>query len=719
MFHSLKWKFIISFVILEFIFLSFIVGINFNSLNKASQTLSTEKINVTSQLLSELLKTPLIVLDLATIDDIVKNFSTIENAIAIQIETQEHNILSSYIKKESIPKNIFNTTIHNAQTLLNHQGKKYLFTYVDVLAENQHIGTISFVFNVTDNLAIIQDNKRLTYLMISIALLVSLLIAFFIGNYIGKSLDFLTKIAQDVAQDKKVYIPYDAASNDEIGILFYNMHSMQELISERTKKLNTSLQLFGDNVIASNTDIHGNITYASKAFSQISGYTEEELLGYKHSVIKHPEMPNKIYKDLWDTVKSGESWHGEIQNLKKNGDAYWVRASIIPNFDSNANIIGYTSIKHDITPQKAKEQFMANMSHELRTPLNAIIGFSSILEKKLNDSKHLDYIKRIHESSISLLTLINDILSLSKIKDSKFTIDPIFFNAYNDIKEHSKRFEGLTSEKNIQFKNHIDSSLQAVFNGDWHRISQIILNLVSNAVKFTPDGGEISCDARYTKGSLVLSVQDNGIGMKKEVQDKVFQPFEQADGSTTRKYGGTGLGLSITQSLVEVMGGKIELESQEGEGTQFKVSIPLEKIADEQVTHNVVQSKVEDKENTLKGHILIVEDNKTNQMLIKILIEDFGLTCDIANDGLEAIDIYNPKTHKLVLMDENMPNMQGVEAMKILHEKYKENCGAIIALTANAMEGDEEKFLNIGMDGYITKPIDEDILYKTLVKFLA
>ena len=719
MFHSLKSKFIISFVILEFIFLSFIVGINFNSLNKASQTLSTEKINITSQLLSELLKTPLIVLDLATIDDITKNFSTIENAIAIQIGTQENDVLSSYIKKESIPENIFNTTIHNAQTLLNHQGKKYLFTYVDVLAENQHIGTISFVFNVTDNLAIIQDNKRLTYLMISIALLVSLLIAFFIGNYIGKSLNFLTTIAQDVAQDKKVYIPYDAASNDEIGILFYNMHSMQELISERTKKLNTSLQLFGDNVIASNTDIHGNITYASKAFSQISGYTEEELLGYKHSVIKHPEMPNKIYKDLWDTVKSGESWHGEIQNLKKNGDAYWVRASIIPNFDGYKNIIGYTSIQHDITPQKAKEQFMANMSHELRTPLNAIIGFSSILEKKLKDAKHLEYIKQVNASSISLLTLINDILNLSKIRDSKFTIDPIFFNAYIDITEHSKRFEGLTSQKNIRFTNHIDVSLQAVFNGDWYRISQIILNLVSNAIKFTPDGGEINCDSRYTEGSLVLSIKDNGIGMKKEIQDKIFLPFEQADGSTTRKYGGTGLGLTITQSLVELMKGTIKLESKEAKGTQFIVTIPLEKIANEKPLHQNKESRVENKKNTLKGHILIVEDNKSNQMLIEILIEDFGLTCDIANDGVEAIDIYNPKVHKLVLMDENMPNMHGTEAMKSLHEIYKEKCGAIIALTAKAMDGDKEKFLNLGMDGYITKPIDEDILYNTLVEFLA
>lgn len=577
MFHSLKAKFLISFAVLEIIFFSAIVGINFNSLNQASQTLSAEKINVTSLLLQELLQTPLIVSDLATIDDIVKSFSKIEHAIAIQIKTPDDTVLSKYIQNESIPEDLFNTTIYSKISSITHKKQEYFFTYADVIAQKQIIGSVYFVFNISNNTAIIEDNKNTTYLMIAAALIVGLLIFYIIGNKIGKSLDFISKIAQDVADDKRIEIPYDATKKDEISKLLYNMHTMQELIHERTKKLNKSLSLFSDNVISSSTDTKGRITYASKAFCDISGYTEEELIGMHHNILRHPDMQSKLYEDLWATIKTGKNWYGEVKNLKKDGSFYWIRASIIPTFDSDNTIIGYTSIKHDITSQKAKEEFMANMSHELRTPLNAILGFSSILEKKLQDAKLLDYVKYINNSGKSLLALINDILDLSKIKDSKFTIEPILFNAYKEIVQQSKQFEGLSSDKNILFTHYVDSSLQADFNGDWLRINQIILNLISNAIKFTPDGGNIKYDSRYEDGCLVLSIQDNGIGIKKEVQDRIFKPFEQADGSTTRKYGGTGLGLSITQSLLEIMNGSIHLVSQEGIGTEFIVKIPLEK----------------------------------------------------------------------------------------------------------------------------------------------
>ena len=306
---------------------------------------------------------------------------------------------------------------------------------------------------------------------------------------------------------------------------------------------------------------------------------------------------------------------------------------------------------------------------------------------------------------------------MSKITDSKFTIEQHPFNAYNEILDYSKNFEGLTSQKNITLNTIVSENLKVLLFGDWHRISQVILNIISNSIKFTPSGGKIIYKTDYINGMLILSVSDNGIGMNEEVKNKIFKPFEQADGSTTRKYGGTGLGLSITQSLVELMDGKIELDSKEGDGTTFIITIPLEKV-EETKEDNEIKLMEEDKENSLSGHILIVEDNKTNQMLIKMLLEEFGLTCDIANDGVEAVEMYDPNKHSLVLMDENMPNMNGLEAMKILHEKYQDTCGAIIALTANAMEGDKERFLKLGMDGYVAKPIDEDKLYMAVKEFL-
>ena len=491
-------------------------------------------------------------------------------------------------------------------------------------------------------------------------------------------------------------------------------------ISQRKRievQIQESLQIIDKNVITSRTDLDGTILEASQAFCDISGYTKDKLIGAKHSLLRHPDMPSSIYKELWQTIRAGKTWEGEIKNRHKNGGFYWVKSIIRPDYDANDKVVSYSSVRYDVTSQKAKEDFMANMSHELRTPLNAILGFSSILAKKQTDPEHQGLANIIHASATSLLGLINDILDLAKIKDSNFIIDPYEFNAYSEFQEFSHQFEGLTHKKALNYDISVDDKLKGAFFGDWGRISQIILNLISNAIKFTPQDGLIRVGGDYKDGFLVISVTDNGIGINKEVQDKAFEPFAQADGSTTRKYGGTGLGLSITQNLVGLMNGMIELESEEGVGTTFKVTIPLEKLHDaaDAAEDNVSE---EDREDRLSGHVLIVEDNKTNQMLVKMLIEDFGLTCDIANDGVEAVSTYEPQKHRLILMDENMPNMDGVEAMKAIKEKHKEKTTPIIALTANAMSGDRERFLNLGMDGYLSKPIDEKELYRVLKEFL-
>ena len=465
--------------------------------------------------------------------------------------------------------------------------------------------------------------------------------------------------------------------------------ALEDKISEKTKKLNKTLALFGENVVSSSSDLKGYITYASPALCRISEFSKEELIGHPHSKLRHPDTPSEIFKNLWKTIKEGQPWYGEIKNLKKNGGHYWLNTSIMPEFDSLNNVIGYTSIKTDITAQKSKEDFMANMSHELRTPLNAIMGFSSILTKKQTDS--------------------------AKIKNSSFIIDPFNFNAYQEILKFTQQFDGFTHLKTQHFNIKINPNLKATFYGDWNRINQIALNLISNAIKFTTKGGLIDFSGEYKDGNLILCISDSGIGMSQNVQDRIFQPFEQADGSTTRKYGGTGLGLSITQNLVELMHGTIELESAKGVGTTFKVSIPLVK-QDAEVFEDSHKAE-ENKENTLKGHILIAEDNKTNQILIKMLVEDFGLTCDMANDGIEVVDIYHPDKHLLVLMDENMPNRNGIEAMKII-KRTNQNV-PIIALTANAMEGDKQRFLKAGMNDYISKPIDENVLYSVLHNYLG
>ena len=490
-----------------------------------------------------------------------------------------------------------------------------------------------------------------------------------------------------------------------------------ELELKLTYDLNQSLQLFGENVVSSKADINGHITYVSPALEDLSGYDQKELVGRHQTVLMHQDMNQSTITNIRETVNAGETWEGEIKGKKKDGSHFWLKCSLLPDFDKNNNVQGYTSISHDITAQKAKDQFLSNMSHELRTPLNAIIGFSSILTKKLTQKAYKEMAKQIHSSSENLLNLINDILDLSKIKDENFTLNPYQFNAYHEINAFTEQFEVLVHQKGLNFHTHLSESLKAMFLGDLTRINQISLNLISNAIKFTPKNGDVSFSADYHEGNFILKIKDNGIGMNKLVQDKIFKPFVQADGSTTRHYGGTGLGLSITQNLVELMQGKIELESEEEKGSTFIVTLPIEKVGEAQKDEEVHLEA--SKEGTISGNVLIAEDNKTNQMLIKLLLEDYGLETTLANDGIEVVRLYNPDIHNLILMDENMPNRNGTEAMEILRDKYQEKCAPIIALTANAMEGDKTRFIKAGMDDYLSKPINEDLLYEILKKYLT
>lgn len=716
MFKSLKSKFIIFFVLLQLFFFVIIVSINFNFIDKASETLTYEKLTTTNQLLVELLKTPLIVSDLATMDDIVHNFSSIDNVVGIEIRDSNNINMSRDIKREMIPEKLFEKAIVNGDDRIRYEDKEYVFSSVDVIVEDKVVGHVHFGFDTTQGFESIQNNKDLTYLMVSIALIIGLTIAYALGGSLGKSLKLLTDISKDIAQGKKVDIPKKENLSDEMMTLFQSVTLMQDIIFERTQKLNKSIELFGANVIASSSDKEGKITYASQALCDISGYTHEEWIGEQpHSILRHQDMPDEVFTEIWHIINSGKAWKGELINHKKEGGYYWVDTSVVPEFDKENNLIGYTAIQHDITAQKVKEEFMANMSHELRTPLNAIIGFSTILNKRLTDPEQLGLLGHISSSAGALLFLINSLLDLSKIQDAKFTIQPHAFNAFNEILASCEYAKGLMAQKNIRLGTDIDENLKRTLLGDWYRINQIILNLISNAIKFTDNNGEIKYASNYQDNNLVLTVSDNGIGMSQEVQDRVFEPFEQADGSTTRKYGGTGLGLSITQSLVEHMHGRIELESQEGLGTSVTVIIPLEESSKPVKNSSVL---IEDDIQLLSGHILVAEDNATNQILITMLLEEFGLTCDVANDGIEAVEMYSPDTHRLILMDENMPRMNGIEAMKTLHKKHKKMCGPIIALTANAMSGDKDRFLEIGMDGYIPKPIDKDELYRVLKQFL-
>ena len=362
-----------------------------------------------------------------------------------------------------------------------------------------------------------------------------------------------------------------------------------------------------------------------------------------------------------------------------------------------------------------KSQFLANMSHEIRTPLNAIMGFITLLSEKEDDEQKLKYLKIIKNASDSLLQIINDILDISKIESGKLTIEPYNFNPYKDLIEIAELFQAKAAEKHIRFSIKYNNSMPEVLYSDLLRIKQIFSNLLSNAIKFTSEGSKVKAVVWYKNGNLNILVKDYGIGISEDKQKSIFEPFTQADGSTVRKYGGTGLGLTISLQLAKLLGGDLTLKSKEGKGSMFHLSIPVP----------VGKEEIEEEEDVdslnLSGHILVVEDYEANRMFVSIILDNAGLTYDMAHDGLEAIEKFKTGKYDLILMDENMPNMGGMEATKeILKIEETQNLEhtPIISLTANALQGDRERFLAAGFDDYLTKPIEPELLLKTLAKHI-
>lgn len=427
------------------------------------------------------------------------------------------------------------------------------------------------------------------------------------------------------------------------------------------------------------------------------------------------ENPHKIHKAKVDY--QGKVTPFQISAMKsKKYNRY-----IISLFDisENEQITERLKIEKDkaMEATRAKGEFLANMSHEIRTPLNAILGFIALLKEKPQDKESREYLDIIDSSSQTLTGIINDILDFSKIESGKMEIDPVIFDPNKSIRRISDLFNARCSEKNLNLvleMSEMPNSLEA----DILRINQVLSNFLSNAIKFSEPGTTVTLEASYDydKQALSCRVIDEGIGIPLEKQASIFESFSQAETSTTRKYGGTGLGLTISAQLIALLNGEIHLKSEENKGSCFGFTIPA-KIVDAKADSEE-EVKIKDH---FQGHLLLVEDNATNQMLMSAILKKLGLTFDIANDGLEAIEQVKNNHYDMILMDENMPNMSGIEAtqqIRTMEDRFQCGKHIIVALTANAMKGDRERFLAAGMNDYLSKPINLQKLKKVIQHFL-
>ena len=365
-----------------------------------------------------------------------------------------------------------------------------------------------------------------------------------------------------------------------------------------------------------------------------------------------------------------------------------------------------------------RSQFLSNMSHEIRTPLNAIIGLIGVILKTQVSPKQSDILQKIDSAGSLLLGVVNDILDIAKIESGKLLIETHDFDLKKITTNVVDMFSTQAKNKNVLLEVKYENIDNFNLVGDSLRISQILTNFISNAIKFTEEG-TILLLVTGVDNKISFSVKDSGIGLKEEQLETLFEEFTQADMDTTRKYGGTGLGLAISKNLVEMMGGKINVSSEYGVGTTFSFSLELlESLqSDTQEVKEKALDELEDEVNQLQNvTILVAEDNKMNQTLVTMILEDSQLSLEFAQDGEMAVDMFKRKSYDLILMDIQMPNMNGYEAASAIREI---NASVpIIALSANVMQEDIQKSLNAGMNAHLAKPIDTLKLYAELLKFL-
>ncbi|PIB34731.1 hypothetical protein BFP72_04570 [Reichenbachiella sp. 5M10] len=481
-----------------------------------------------------------------------------------------------------------------------------------------------------------------------------------------------------------------------------------------------------------------NIEWVNDAYLEITQYTADEIIGQCAGIL-HPETNPFDDEIIINKVIINKGSHSfESINYTRFGTHYWAHNSLTPICDENHNITHYVIVQTDLTQnkemekaliaakesaiksEKAKEAFLANMSHEIRTPLNSVIGFTKLMAAtQLNITQH-KYMEAINWSSNHLLSLVNDILDISKIESGKIQLEKTVFDLKHTVDSCMESFSVPICQKNINIKIDIDESLPQYFHGDPVRVNQILTNLISNSIKFT-ERGTIGLKVFKKKSDkngyrVGFEVSDTGIGIPKDKIDHVFEIFTQANSDTTRKYGGTGLGLPIVKQLVEIHKGNIYVTSKIGKGTKFDFSLLLEEAESlEKVIH---QSKFLDSEIQTKK-ILIVEDHEMSQFLIKSTLDGQNLDYDIAKNGKIAIDMLNKKEYDIILMDLHMPVMDGVRTTQIIRNVYSEPLKniPIIAMTASAMSSDIDTCMNCGMNDYISKPFKTEELFSKIQKW--
>lgn len=512
----------------------------------------------------------------------------------------------------------------------------------------------------------------------------------------------------------------------------------RKLAREHISKLERAVEQSPSSIVI--TDLDGKIEYVNPRFTEMTGYTKEEAIGQNPSIMKSGEHDKEFYKELWDSIRTGNEWRGEFLNRRKDGTTYWEMASISPVRNDLDQITHYIAIKDDITEKKNIEQqlleakekaeesdrlksaFLANMSHEIRTPMNAILGFSELLQHEgIQPGDRQEYIKLINDKGNDLMNIISDLIDISRIEAGDMKLVKTHIRINNmilEIFEQVKKEKALKGKDEVQVRFRIREDAEYSILSDKNRLRQVFNNLLGNALKFTNEG-YIELGYDLMDDHVRFYVKDSGIGITPENQKVIFERFRQEDNSYTRKHGGTGLGLAISKQIVELLGGEIGVESKPDQGASFYFTLPLERTTEPLPSGTKLdRPRYQNNLKLAKKKILIAEDDSSNYMFLESLLRSTGAELIWARNGHQAVDIHAGHDDiDLILMDIRMPEMNGLQATQKIRSTDQDI--PIIALTAFAFADDRGKSMEAGCTEHLSKPVKIEELKRVLQKYLG
>ncbi len=739
---SFRLKTILGVALIEAILLVLLVTESLNFLYDTNSQALFDRAQSTAQQFSLTVQDAVLSEDLASLESFVESLYGADEVAYCRILSSSGDVMAQSGDDQLLAASF------NEDTSIDDVTDGVLDMRVPVEVDGYAFGSVQMGFS-TSPLADIIEKSRTEMVFIALAEMgLVALFSFFLGTYLTRQLQSLRDGAQRLAEGA-LGTTLPVSGNDELADTARSFNHMSTELLRSEQQILEQSQLFQDLVQTSSdwfwtTDADGCIDSLSSGFYSSVRAPEEDIIG-------------KLWHDIIDRAASDQS--GQAKRVRRSveerqvfrdviykwtdhsGAERWINLNGKPAQDVDGQHIGFRGTGRDVTDavvreqqltqanllaresMRAKDRFLANMSHELRTPLNAVLGMHELLRyADLTDQERL-YLDNIRGSGEALLNIVSEILEVARLEDEQIELAEEPFDLVRLVEETVQQFEESARQRNNVLRWEIEPKENIQLVGDVGRLRRVIMNLVSNATKFCHDGAieitaQVQSTSRYDNVRLHVSVKDTGIGIADADIDRLFDPFFQVDASSKREYGGAGLGLTIVRRIVNGMHGTYGIESQPRRGTRIWFEVPLVRLADQSEDVDTEGSDYEQRMAEREKEplrVLIAEDNPMNLLLIRKMVERIGAEITVANNGQEAVQAAQDNLFDMVLMDIQMPEMDGIEATRYIRRHIASNMQLpIIAVTANAMDGDREKYFAAGMDGYVPKPINKNVLFSEI-----